>query len=103
MLCIQAVTHARRDDRKCPLTIFLSPKPAVCACVYRPNCAQVLPRRFQMTQKKPACLLAVFEECGNDVERERATSPSLFVCSLTFIVLFVPSQLFMLFGLLESE
>lgn len=44
-----------------------------------------------MTQKKPACLLVVLEECGNDVERERATSLSLFVCSLTFRVLFAPS------------
>lgn len=40
-----------------------------------------------MTQRKAACLLVVLEECGSDVER-RAASPSLFVCSLTFIVLF---------------
>lgn len=32
MPCIHAVTHAGTDDRKCPLSIFLSPKPAVCLC-----------------------------------------------------------------------
>lgn len=67
MLCIQAVIHARRDDRKCPQSIFLSPKPAVCVCVYRPNCVQVLPGWFQMTQKKPACfagcLGGMWERC----------------------------------------
>lgn len=57
-----------------------------------------------MTQKKPACLPVVLEECGNDVERERATSRFLFVCSLTFIVLAKSAQqLVMLFVLLESE
>lgn len=93
MLCIQAVTHAHRHDRKCPLSISLSPEPAVCVCVYRRNCVQVLPWWIQMTQKKAACLPLVLEERGNDVERQRATSPSLLVCSLTFIVLFVPSHL----------
>lgn len=34
----------------------------------------------------------VLEECGLDVERESATSPSLFVCSLTFRALRSPSQ-----------
>lgn len=57
-----------------------------------------------MTQKKPACLPVVLEECGNNVERERATSRFLFVCSLTFIVLAKSAQqLVMLFVLLESE
>lgn len=72
--------------------LSLSPEPAVCVCVYRPNCVQVLPWWIQMTQKKAACLLVVLEERGNGVERQRATSPSLLVCSLTFIVLFVPSH-----------
>lgn len=92
IVCIQAVTHAHRDDRKCPQSIFLSLTPAVCVCVCRPNCVQVLPRWFQMTQEKPVRLLGVLEECGYDVERERVTSPSLFVCSLTFRVLCSPSQ-----------
>lgn len=78
MLHIQAVKHAHRDDRKCPMSAFVSPKPAVCVCLSRPNCVQVLSRWFQMTQKKPACFLVVPEECGNDVER-RATSPSIYV------------------------
>lgn len=46
-----------------------------------------------MTQKKPACLPVTWRNAGDDVERERTTSASLFVCSLTFIVLFAPSQL----------
>lgn len=92
IVCIQAVTHAHRDDRKCPQSIFLSLTPDVCVCVCRPNCVQVLPRWFQMTQEKPVRLLGVLEECGYDVERERATSSSLFVCSLTFRVLCSPSQ-----------
>lgn len=45
-----------------------------------------------MTQRKLACLLVVLEECGNNVER-RVTSACQFVYSLTFIVLFSPSQL----------
>lgn len=38
-----------------------------------------------MTQKEPACLLVVVEECGSAVER-RETSLSLSVYSATFIV-----------------
>ena len=55
----------------------------VYVCAFRPNCVQVLPRWMQMTQKKCSCLLVVLEECGKDVERQRATPTS--VCVLTDI------------------
>lgn len=88
IVCTEAATSERRHDRKCL-------KPAVCVGVYRPSCVQVLPWRPQMTQKQPGGLLLVVKECGKlgDVEMQRATSPSVFVCSLTFIVLSAPSHL----------